>query len=91
MRAVNLDLDPIDEEELVAKQRVTALGVSEHGAHWSQALRSEKLLFISGQMSRLADGSITALGDAKEQAVSDLAGRAGDGHTYGVLRHRGRS
>ena len=50
------------------KQRVTAPGVSEHGVHWSQALRNGNLLFISGQTARLPDGRITALGDAKEQA-----------------------
>ncbi len=50
------------------KERVISPNVAEHGSHWSQALRANNLLFISGQTSRLPDGTITAIGDVKEQA-----------------------
>lgn len=50
------------------KQRVLSPHVAETGTHWSQALRAGNILAISGQTSRLADGTIGAPGDVAGQA-----------------------
>ena len=50
------------------KVRLTSSNVAEPRGKWSHALRAGDLLFISGQTSRLPDGTITAQGDVREQA-----------------------
>jgi 2-iminobutanoate/2-iminopropanoate deaminase len=57
----------------MSKERITSPNVGETGTHWSMVLKTGNLLFISGQVSRLPDGTIGALGDTAGQARIALA------------------
>lgn len=50
------------------KQRILSPNVAETGTHWSQAIRAGNILSLSGQTSRLPDGSVGAPGDIAGQA-----------------------
>ena len=53
---------------MARKERILSPNVAETGTHWSQALKTGNILFISGQTSRLPDGSAGAPGDVAGQA-----------------------